>query len=276
MDIEISHVFSVLPCAETVDYPHSFVSSVCSAFLPRANTHGPLRLLCLKPRRTVPRRKLASPPLANSRTTLLQPSVLGTSKLILAHVLQMLNTQINKKYHFHIFKDIKVNQFDALHFVVINDIKHIQIIKNCDLDELRELGFGTIGAMYHGKWRGSFVAIKRIHDIYFAGISWIQERARADFWNEIFMLANLHHPNIITFYDIVWDGSRGSFVAITEYMVDSLVRSGIINSSEYVGDLGNLGLSKVKYSTLISYSSTRGTISWMTPELLSGRRDLVF
>ncbi|KAH0454144.1 hypothetical protein IEQ34_016068 [Dendrobium chrysotoxum] len=107
-------------------------------------------------------------------------------------------------------------------------------IRIATLTELRELGSGTFGAVYHGKWRGPFVAIKRIHDIYFAGKSFIQERARADFWNEIFMLANLHHPNIITFYDIVWDGSRGSFVAITEYMVDSSVRSGIINSSEYV------------------------------------------
>ncbi|KAL0910918.1 hypothetical protein M5K25_019015 [Dendrobium thyrsiflorum] len=43
----------------------------------------------------------------------------------------------------------------------------------------------------------------------------------------------------------------------------------------YVGDLGDLGLSKVKYSTLISSGSTRGTISWMAPELLSRRRDLV-
>ncbi|KAH0454728.1 hypothetical protein IEQ34_016652 [Dendrobium chrysotoxum] len=146
------------------------------------------------------------------------------------------NHGINKLEQDLIKLDIKVNQSDALHFVVINDIKHIQIIKNCDLDELRELGSGTFGAVYHGKWRGPFVAIKRIHDIYFAGKSWIQEQARADFWNEIFMLANLHHPNIITFYDIVWDGSRGSFVAITEYMVDSSV-----------GDLGNLGLSKKFY-----------------------------
>ncbi|KAH0454733.1 hypothetical protein IEQ34_016657 [Dendrobium chrysotoxum] len=217
-------------------------------------------------------------------------------------------------------QDIKVSQSDAQHFGVINDIKHIQKIKNCDLDALRELGSGTFGAVYHSKWRGADVAIKRIHDIYFAGKSWIQEQTRVDFWNEIFMIANLHHPNIITFYGIVWDGPRGSFAAITEYMVDGSLRSALINYSrfldkrkciliaidvafgmEYLHDqniihfdlksdnllvnlrdpnrpickVGDFGLSKVKCSTSISSDSARGTIPWMAPELLNGRRDLV-
>ncbi|KAH0454513.1 hypothetical protein IEQ34_016437 [Dendrobium chrysotoxum] len=129
-------------------------------------------------------------------------------------------------------EDIKVNQSDALYFGVINDIKHIQIIKNCDLDELRELGSGTFGAVYHGKWRGANVAIKRIHDIYILLENLGYKNGRADFWNEIFMLANLHHPNIITFYGIVWDGPGGSFAVITEYMVDSSVQSALINFSD--------------------------------------------
>ncbi|KAH0454840.1 hypothetical protein IEQ34_016764 [Dendrobium chrysotoxum] len=132
------------------------------------------------------------------------------------------------------FEDIKVNQSDAQHFGVINDIKHIQIIKNDDLNKFRELGSGAFGEVYHGKWKGADVAIKRIHDIHFAGKSWIQEQTRADFWNEIFMLANLHHPNIITFYGIVWDGPRGSFAAITEYMVDGSLRSALINYSRFL------------------------------------------
>jgi hypothetical protein len=45
----------------------------------------------------------------------------------------------------------------------------LQIIKNSDLEELRELGSGTFGTVYHGKWRGSDVAIKRISDRCFAG-----------------------------------------------------------------------------------------------------------
>ncbi|KAL0910919.1 hypothetical protein M5K25_019016 [Dendrobium thyrsiflorum] len=195
----------------------------------------------------------------------------------------------------------------------------LQKIKNCDVDELRKLGSGTFGAVYHGKWRGADVAIKRIHDTYFSGKSWIQEQTRANFWNEILMLANLHHPNIITFYGIVWDGPEGSFAAVTEYMVDGSLRNALINYSrffdkrkclliaidvafgmEYLHDqniihfdlksdnllvnlrdpqrpickVGDFGLSKVKCNTLSS-GSARGTIPWMAPELLNGRRDLV-
>lgn len=44
-----------------------------------------------------------------------------------------------------------------------------QTIRNDDLEEIRELGSGTYGAVYHGKWKGSDVAIKRIKASCFAG-----------------------------------------------------------------------------------------------------------
>jgi len=44
-----------------------------------------------------------------------------------------------------------------------------QTVKNDDLEELRELGSGTYGTVYHGKWRGTDVAIKRIRASCFAG-----------------------------------------------------------------------------------------------------------
>lgn len=44
-----------------------------------------------------------------------------------------------------------------------------QTIKNDDLEEIRELGSGTYGSVYHGKWKGSDVAIKRIKASCFAG-----------------------------------------------------------------------------------------------------------
>lgn len=53
---------------------------------------------------------------------------------------------------------------------------NFQIIKNIDLEELRELGSGTFGTVYHGKWRGTDVAIKRINDRCFAGKPSEQER----------------------------------------------------------------------------------------------------
>lgn len=51
-----------------------------------------------------------------------------------------------------------------------------QTIKNDDLEELRELGSGTYGTVYHGKWRGTDVAIKRIRASCFAGQPSEQER----------------------------------------------------------------------------------------------------
>ncbi|GJV53215.1 serine/threonine-protein kinase [Tanacetum coccineum] len=54
-------------------------------------------------------------------------------------------------------------------------IHGLQIIKNADLEELHELGSGTVGTVYHGKWRGTDFAIKRIRKSCFAGISSEQE-----------------------------------------------------------------------------------------------------
>jgi hypothetical protein len=51
-----------------------------------------------------------------------------------------------------------------------------QTIRNDDLEEIRELGSGTYGAVYHGKWKGSDVAIKRIKASCFSGRP--SERAR--------------------------------------------------------------------------------------------------
>lgn len=50
-----------------------------------------------------------------------------------------------------------------------NKLSHLQTILNADLEEMRELGSGTFGTVYHGKWRGTDVAIKRIKASCFAG-----------------------------------------------------------------------------------------------------------
>lgn len=69
-----------------------------------------------------------------------------------------------------------------------------QIIKNADLEELRELGSGTFGTVYHGKWRGTDVAIKRIRKSCFSGRTSEQERLVCNFkisglsWPEIDIL----------------------------------------------------------------------------------------
>ncbi|RAL37747.1 hypothetical protein DM860_000441 [Cuscuta australis] len=197
---------------------------------------------------------------------------------------------------------------------VSGDIGRLQIIKNSDLEEIRELGSGTFGTVYHGKWRGTDVAIKRINDRCFAGKPSEQDRMRDDFWNEAIKLADLHHP-----YGVVLDRPRGSVATVTEYMVNGSLRTALQKSErildkrkrlliamdvafgmEYlhgknivhfdlksdnllvnlrdphrpICKVGDLGLSKVKCQTLIS-GGVRGTLPWMAPELLNGSSSLV-
>ncbi|XP_070018538.1 RAF-like serine/threonine-protein kinase PRAF isoform X1 [Nicotiana sylvestris] len=112
-------------------------------------------------------------------------------------------------------------------FPVSDGIGRLQIIKNSDLEEMRELGSGTFGTVYHGKWRGTDVAIKRINDRCFAGKASEQERMRDDFWNEAIKLADLHHPNVVAFYGVVLDGPGGSVATVTEYMVNGSLRNAL-------------------------------------------------
>ncbi|KAJ4827780.1 hypothetical protein Tsubulata_021254 [Turnera subulata] len=100
----------------------------------------------------------------------------------------------------------------------------LQTIKNDDLEEIRELGSGTYGAVYHGKWKGSDVAIKRIKASCFAGRPSERERLIADFWKEALILSSLHHPNVVSFYGIVRDGPGGSLATVTEFMINGSLK----------------------------------------------------
>lgn len=104
------------------------------------------------------------------------------------------------------------------------DISSLQIIKNEDLEELKELGSGTFGTVYHGKWRGTDVAIKRIKKSCFTGRSSEQERLTVEFWREADILSKLHHPNVVAFYGVVQDGPGGTMATVTEYMVNGSLR----------------------------------------------------
>lgn len=113
---------------------------------------------------------------------------------------------------------------DAATAEVEAGIYGLQIIKNADLEELRELGSGTFGTVYYGKWRGTDVAIKRIKKSCFAGRSSEQERLIKDFWREAQILSKLHHPNVVAFYGVVPDGTGGTLATVTEFMVNGSLR----------------------------------------------------
>ncbi|OMO78487.1 Phox/Bem1p [Corchorus capsularis] len=114
------------------------------------------------------------------------------------------------------------------------DINTLQLIKNEDLEELKELGSGTFGTVYHGKWRGSDVAIKRIKKICFTGRSSEQERLTLEFWREADILSKLHHPNVVAFYGVVQDGPGGTLATVTEYMVDGSLRHVLLRKDRYL------------------------------------------
>ncbi|KAG0476191.1 hypothetical protein HPP92_013032 [Vanilla planifolia] len=114
------------------------------------------------------------------------------------------------------------------------DFNNLQIIKNEDLEELRELGSGTFGTVYHGKWRGTDVAIKRIKKSCFTGRSSEQERLTQEFWREAEILSKLHHPNVVAFYGVVQDGPGGTLATVTEFMVNGSLRHVLLRKDKYL------------------------------------------
>jgi hypothetical protein len=118
----------------------------------------------------------------------------------------------------------------------------VQIIQHTDIEELCELGSGAFGTVFHAKWKGSDVAVKRI---------WASEEQRTDFWNETSILASLHHPNLVSFYGVVLDGPEGSVGTITEYMDGGSVRQAL--QKKYVIFIPNNAFHTVTVFVSVSY-----------------------
>ncbi|KAK7324256.1 hypothetical protein VNO77_27786 [Canavalia gladiata] len=100
------------------------------------------------------------------------------------------------------------------------DTNTLQVIMNEDLEELKVLGSGSFGTVYHGKWGGTDVAIKRLKKTFLHGRSSGKENLTEDFWREAEILSKLRHPNVMAFYGVVKDGPEGTMAIVTEYMVD--------------------------------------------------------
>ncbi|XP_042424819.1 uncharacterized protein LOC122012371 [Zingiber officinale] len=142
-------------------------------------------------------------------------------------------TENNKDKHDQI-EMVKAKQSEKIKYTFHNrnGLGHLQIIKNSELEELKELESGTFGTVYHGKWRGSDVVIQRISDRVFAGKPSEQEHAKTNFWNEACKLVNLHHPNVVAFYGIVLDGPGGSIATVSEFVVNGSLRCALLKNEK--------------------------------------------
>ncbi|RYR53006.1 hypothetical protein Ahy_A06g027853 [Arachis hypogaea] len=91
------------------------------------------------------------------------------------------------------------------------------------------IGSGTFGTVYHGKWRGTDVAIKQITDRCFVRKPLEQERMAIK-------LVDLHHPNVVAFYGVVLDDLGGSVSTVTEYMVNGSLRTALLKNGRFCVD----------------------------------------
>ncbi|PQQ20251.1 uncharacterized protein Pyn_15897 [Prunus yedoensis var. nudiflora] len=122
------------------------------------------------------------------------------------------------------FKVIGGTSSDLAAFYTHLATRELQTIKNSDLEFIKELGSGTYGTVYYGKWKGSDVAIKKIKPSCFTEGTLKEDRLLADFWKEARILGQLHHPNIVAFYGVVSDGPVTNLATVTEYMVNGSLK----------------------------------------------------
>ncbi|KAL6984866.1 mitogen-activated protein kinase kinase kinase [Sarracenia purpurea var. burkii] len=102
--------------------------------------------------------------------------------------------------------------------------RELQTIKSSDLEYIKELGSGTYGTVFYGKWKGCDVAIKKLKPSCFTDGAPAKDRLIADFWKEARLLGQLHHPHIMAFYGVVTDGPLSNLATVTEYMVNGSLK----------------------------------------------------
>ncbi|KAK3126144.1 hypothetical protein QOZ80_7AG0552300 [Eleusine coracana subsp. coracana] len=111
---------------------------------------------------------------------------------------------------------------------------NVQIIRNEDLEDLREMGSGAFGTVFHGKWKGTDVAIKRIKNSCFMLPSHQANKLITEFWREAAILSKLHHPNILAFYGVVNNGPEDTLATVTEFMVNGSLKKVLLRRDKYL------------------------------------------
>jgi len=98
------------------------------------------------------------------------------------------------------------------------------IISFATLTFKRELGRGAFGIVSEGIWQFKPVAIKQLTSLH------LSVDAAAEFQKETAVMAELRHPNIITFYGICTE--PGKYAMVMEYMPKGSLFSVLQNSDE--------------------------------------------
>ncbi|WVZ61463.1 hypothetical protein U9M48_011329 [Paspalum notatum var. saurae] len=111
---------------------------------------------------------------------------------------------------------------------------NVQIISNEDLEDLREMGSGAFGTVFHGKWKGTDVAIKRIKNSCFMLPSPQADKLIAEFWREAAIISKLHHPNILAFYGVVNNGPGETLATVTEFMVNGSLKKVLLRKGKHL------------------------------------------
>ncbi|CAN6212859.1 unnamed protein product, partial [Urochloa humidicola] len=110
----------------------------------------------------------------------------------------------------------------------------VQIISNEDLEDLREMGSGAFGTVFHGKWKGTDVAIKRIKNSCFMLPSAQADKLITEFWREADIISKLHHPNILALYGVVNNGPGSTLATVTEFMVNGSLKKVLLRKDKYL------------------------------------------
>ncbi|RCV09122.1 hypothetical protein SETIT_2G000900v2 [Setaria italica] len=111
---------------------------------------------------------------------------------------------------------------------------NVQIISNEDLEDLREMGSGAFGTVFHGKWKGTDVAIKRIKNSCFMLPSPQADKLITEFWREADIISKLHHPNILALYGVVNNGPGATLATVTEFMVNGSLKKVLHRKDKYL------------------------------------------
>ncbi|KAL6074802.1 putative serine/threonine-protein kinase/receptor [Balamuthia mandrillaris] len=206
----------------------------------------------------------------------------------------------------------EVSQQSATDLMTASELKKNMLMKKhdweIDYNELEVsdcIGKGAFGAVYKSKWRGTIVAMKKIHS------STMSKKEMDTFFKEIHTMSRLRHPNIILFLGACLKEPNICF--ITEFASKGDLHKVLINEPNLpwrlkvkmacdtargllylhlcsppvvhrdlkslnllVDDMYNIkltdfGISKALENSLETFNSKMGTLNWLAPEVLDCR-----